>query len=152
LLDAVSGPPLGDIAACRSAWHAAEEALRSGVLISGRLPLDELLPPFDASKSNGHVQDEHEWQPLHRLADTFPEGGQAALRPLSLLRYDQKDPLLVVLVAAFFKYAVETDADLFGGLQQLLQEDLACRVPPELAQLAVTLDRHRPRLDVLLGE
>jgi tetratricopeptide (TPR) repeat protein len=141
-------PDNGSPDARRHLAEALEGALRSGVLTAGALDARALLP--------GGVPEamavEQEWTALDRLADALEHAGHGRLRSLLALRHPDGTPLLVALVAALFRHAVEADADLFGDVPALLRTAAPGDAVADLGALAVTLDRHRSRLDVLLGE
>src|SRR5262249_10175495 len=60
------------------------------------------------------------------------------------------DSLLVVLIAALLRHAIDADPDLFGDFGQLCRGDVEDAVN-DYRGLALALDRHRARLDYLLG-
>ncbi len=131
-------------------WQSLEEAVRSGLLTAGPLDLMELLRAPDLPPVNGAGPEVAEWRALDLLAESLEQAGFGRLRCFLKLRHGDGGPLLVLLVTALFQHAVATDPDLFGHLPDQLAG--APAVPEDLRALAVALDRHRPRLDVLLGE
>src|SRR5262249_43756791 len=96
-------------------------------------------------------QSRAEWKELTRLMDHLEQAGYHDLRPLFALRCESGEPLLVVLVAAIFRQAVQADPDLFGRLGSLLLDNPSEGILGDFHDLAVVLDRHRSRLDGLLA-
>ncbi len=129
------------------AWWSLQEALHRGTLTAGRLEIGDVLASGAEAGS-----DDAEWADVERLAGTFADAGHPEFRPLFHLRYGREGPLLVLLVAALFRHAVEADPDLFDDLPPLLAKSEPGAVPDELRPLAAVLDRHRGRLDALLAQ
>ncbi len=121
------------------------EAVQSGLLTGGTLDVDELLAEATAVPASA----EAEWEALEQVAGMLEADG-LSLRPLLLLRRGPREPLLVALVAALFRQAVEADADLFGDLPRLLTS--TPQPAEDLRAVALALDRHRDRLAALFGE
>src|SRR5262249_39289824 len=91
----------------QTAWPALEAALQTGLLTSGALDLSDPPPRREenAAEADWHAA-EADWHALHLLADQLERAGYTELRRFFQLRCDSGEPLLVVLVAAFFRQAV----------------------------------------------
>src|SRR5262249_14493414 len=159
-LDSVSlgpfgGPPLGGTPlggtrvggsdASQTAWPALEAALQTGLLTSGALDLSEPPPRHDENGADA------EGSALHRLADQLERAGSAELGRFFQLRCDSGEPLLVVLVAAFLRQAVEADPDLFGDLTEACALPSTCAAIEDFRDLTIAVQRHQSRLNALLG-
>jgi hypothetical protein len=133
----------------RKAGQALQAALASALLTSGGLELSELLSEVD-DDAGALDEVQAEWQALERLISQLEEAGYAELGWLFRLRCESGEPLLVVLVAALFRQAVEADPDLFGNLGAACTENGFEGILEDFRALAVLLDKHRSRLDALL--
>jgi len=134
----------------RAVRHALKAATRSGLLINGPLDLGELLRSVEL---DADLDDDcHDENVLSGLADAVAAAGAPELRPLFLLSYAGREPLLVVLVAALFRHAVEADPDLFGDFAGCLGDELDEAAIDELRAWAAALDHERSRIDALLDE
>jgi len=151
LLDEISLSPIDEKGpdARRKVCQALEAALASALLTSGPLDLAELLPEIE-HEDGGLDHNQAEWQALERLTSQLEQTGYADLSALLALRCESGEPLLVVLVAALFRQAVEADPDLFGDLGAACTESTLEGVHDDFRALAVALERHRSRLDSLL--
>src|SRR5262249_20202756 len=129
----------------RKTSQALQAALASALLTSGPLDLPELLAEIDQDEG-----DQAEGQALTRLVDHLERAGYSDLPSLFALRCDSGEPLLVVLVAAIFRQAVQADPDLFGELSSALLDNPPEGVVGDFHGLALLLDRQRARLDGLL--
>ena len=133
----------------RKAGIAMRPALANALLTSGSLDLAELMPDPGADAADKDDA-QHAWRELERLATQLAETGYPELRTLFSLRCGGTDPLMVILVAVLFRQAVEVDPDLFVNLVKVCEASAADALLEEFRGLAVALDRHRDRLDVLL--
>ena len=113
-----------------------------GLLTSGPLELVELLPMLTAEGAGANGVD-FEWQALEPLLDHLEKAGYvASCVSCFRMRWGQ-EALLVVLVAVFFRQAVEADPDLFGELSGYCKASDADTALEDLRGLAIVLDRHR---------
>jgi tetratricopeptide (TPR) repeat protein len=134
---------LGDLAseeARRKTWQALCAARESGLLTSGSLEAGELLARCAGTEAA---------DALTALAAELNEAGFAELRPLLQLRSAAGDPLLVVLTAALFHEAIASDPDLFAGFLAMCPRVADAAIEP-YRPVALALERHRVRLEVLL--
>src|SRR5260370_15417296 len=134
----------------RQAGKALQAALAGALLTSGPLEVAEFLAQID-QEDGGLDPSRAEWQALTRLMDHLEQAGNTDLRALLGLRCPTGEPLLVVLVAALFRHAVQADPDLFGNLGSVLLDNPGESVVEDFHGLAVVLEGQRSRLDGLLS-
>jgi tetratricopeptide (TPR) repeat protein len=131
--------------------EALENALQTEVLTAGELDLPALLRRGEEGAGTGAEEvSERERQDLQRLGEVLSRQGHAGLCPLLELRWRDRGPLLVVLVAAFFRYALsrlagdEAGSSPVNGAAVVGGED-------DLQELATALDHHWRDLPALLA-
>jgi tetratricopeptide (TPR) repeat protein len=152
LLDAVTLEPLGlhDVEARRRTWGVLEAAERTGFLTSGALELRDLLTAADLVLG---AEDDRQAEraALERQGEVLAAAGYSELGPLLRIVYRRGEmPLLVGLVAALFRNAVEADADLFGDLASKLADPSTGGGDDDFRRLAAALVKHRLRVEELL--
>lgn len=141
-------PILTDPEARAAARADVQQAARAGLLASGMLDIPDLAR---------QVQDAADAEPVdadspRQLIEDWDNAGLHSLRPILTLTHADGTPLLILLVAAFFRRALQLDADLFGELAEV-DADVDDDEALEDAHLwAALFQDHRPRLEALLKE
>jgi tetratricopeptide (TPR) repeat protein len=107
--DPINRPPSADL---RCSWLALREALSSGFLNPSDSYLRELNGRACAGIARSSLEEnlfESEWEVLERVSGELEQAGYCHLRPILHLRWQSRDPLIVVLLAAFFGASMEDD-------------------------------------------
>lgn len=145
LLDA-AGPAVAKLPA--GAVATLQQATESGILTSGVIDAAEALR---AAGGEGAAPFS-ETEALERLADQLDAENHQGLRPFLQLRTVAGAPLVVCLVAALFRLAVESNPDLFCDLPPLPAGDLGGSNRGDFHDVASVLTRDGARLEALLEE
>jgi tetratricopeptide (TPR) repeat protein len=132
----------------RETLASLRSAAEAGLLTSGNLDLGPISLGADSTADLATV----EAQTLAIVAEELERRGFSELRPLLALRAEPRDEsLLVGLVAAIFRLAVEGEPDLFDDLEPLLKNDADAGIA-EFRDLAGVLTREGAWLESLLEE
>lgn len=95
---------------------------------------------------------EAQWGAVEQMAEELRRARFATLAYFISLRPEQGVSLLVMAVRYFFRRQLETDTELFQGLNITLVENLSQQQVAGFAALADALTRHGQRLQELLGD
>jgi tetratricopeptide (TPR) repeat protein len=100
-----------DAEARRRTWRALHAARQLGLLGGEETELENALSlaaGLNAPLDGGGFQEE-EWRQLERLGEILKHDGHGDLRPILEMRWPGREPLLVVLAAAFCRQALRRD-------------------------------------------
>jgi tetratricopeptide (TPR) repeat protein len=136
----------------RLSWLVLREALHFGLLNLSDSCLRKLNERASAGIGHSSVEEasDGEREELEQVIEELQEAGHGHLRPILELRWRGREPLVLVMLAAFFAADIEADRDeasdgAFPSLARLVEPGFE-----EFRDLAEVLAAHRTELSELL--
>jgi tetratricopeptide (TPR) repeat protein len=148
--DPISRPSTADL---HCSWLALREALHSGLLNPSDLCLRELTGRARAGIARARQEEdliESEREVLDRVGEELEQAGYCHLRPILHLRWQSRDPLVVVLLAAFFSASMEAEVDRTSNGAPAAPERVDEPGFEDLLELTHILGAHSTELSKLL--
>lgn len=144
--NSILGSPPNELSSLR---EKLAKAAAGGMLTTGALELPDLLRAAENERAAEDWSAE-EFERLALIAKDLEWNGAPELQQLFALSSQDDSSLVVTLVMLCFRQAVLADADLFGDVAPAMAQLALTGAESALAEFAVCLDVHRPRLDALL--